>query len=268
VDENNDGMLEGIRANVDVNGRVAGNYRLVGSLIKNGKSLDKADAAITISAGKQTVSLVFPGLPLKRSGQDGPYEGAISLIDDNGHSISSFDFLTQTYQASAFASVIEPDGAQSDQGIDSNGNGLYDTLSVTFGASFSRGGTFLLTGTLSNAAGTNSVFSEQLITVVPGTRQVNLNFAGPDIYGQQIDGPYRIEVSLREPSTQEVIDRLALPQETKGYRYTDFDPSRNVSAITLTGASNDKGIDTDGNGAFNQLQVGVAVKLKDSGTYE
>ncbi|MFZ4699390.1 MAG: dockerin type I repeat-containing protein [Candidatus Methylumidiphilus sp.] len=267
VDENNDGKLEGIRANVDVNGRAAGNYRLVGSLIKNGTSLENADATVSIVTGQQTVSLVFPGLPLKRSGQDGPYEGAVSLLDGNGHSVSSFAFLTKPYQASAFASVIEPVGAQSDQGIDSNGNGLYDTLSINFGASLSRGGTFLLTGTLGNAAGTNNVFSEQLITVVAGTQPVTLNFSGPDIYGQQMDGPYRVEVSLRDPATQQVIDRVALPQETKSYRYTEFDPTRNVSAITLTGASNDHGIDTDGDGAFNQLQVGIAVQLKDSGNY-
>ncbi|WP_367155721.1 dockerin type I repeat-containing protein [Methylomonas sp. HYX-M1] len=268
IDENSDGTLEGIRANVDLTGRAAGNYRMIGSLIKNGATLVNAGAEITLSADRQTVSLVFPGLPLKRSGQDGPYEGVVYLQDGNGHTVSSFDFPTQAYQAGVFESVIEPVGAQSDQGIDSNGNGLHDTLSVSFGASFSRGGTFLLTGALSNAAGSKTVFGEQLISVVPGTRQLTLNFAGPDIYGQQIDGPYRIEVSLRDPSTQAVIDRLALPQETKGYLYTDFDSSRNVSAITLTGAADDQGIDTDGNGLFNQLQVGVAVKLINSGTYE
>ncbi|WP_033194290.1 dockerin type I repeat-containing protein [Methylomonas sp. MK1] len=268
IDQNNDGKLEGIRADIDVSGRAAGNYRLLGALIKNGTTLVNANAEVSIVAGQQTISLTIPGLPLKRSGQDGPYEGVVSLIDSNSHTVSDFDFVTAAYPAKDFASVIEPVGAQSDQGVDSNGNGLYDTLSVSFGASFSRGGTFLLTGTLGNAAGTNTVFSEQLITVTPGVRQVTLNFAGPDIYGQRIDGPYRIEVSLRDPSSQEVIDRLALPEETKGYQYTDFDPTRNVSAITLTGASNDNGVDTDGNGLFNQLHVGVAVKLINSGTYE
>ena len=267
VDENSDGKLEGIRANVDVNGRTAGNYRLLGSLIKDGTTLVNADTEVAITAGQQTIPLVFPGLPLKRSGQDGPYEGAVSLLDANGHTVAGLGFVTQPYSASAFASVIEPVGTQSDQGIDTNGNGLYDTLSVSFDAAFSSGGTFLLTGILGDAAGTKTVFSEQLITVTPGTRPITLDFAGPDIYGLQIDGPYRIEVSLRDPATQTVADRVTLPQQTQSYRYTDFDPTRTVASITLTNASSDQGVDTDGNGAFNQLRVDVAAQLQNSGTY-
>ena len=268
IDSNNDSKLEGIKANIQVNSRKAGNYRLIGSLIKGGNTLVSASSDVAIVKGGSTVALAFPGLPLKRSGQDGSYEGSVSLYDENGHSVSSLGFATKSYRANDFESVIDVvNTSQTDQGVDTDGNGLFNTLAVNFGASFSQSGTFLVTGILSDENGSKTVFSEQLLTVTAATQVVKLEFAGPDIYGLELNGPYLIEVSLRDPASQTVIDRVRLPEKTKTYAFTQFDASKNIAAIELTGGSIDKAIDTNANGLYDQLKVDVGVKLKNAGTY-
>lgn len=273
VDDNANGKFEGVGLTVDINVRSAGSYQLLGSLTKNGTTLVSGETLVNLGvarliAGQQSVPLLLPGLPIRRSGQDGPYEGALVLVDGTGRTVSTFDFVTQPYQAANFEGVIDPTGPFQAIGIDTNANNLYDKLEVTFDAAFSKAGTFLLTGILTDQTGLHTVYSEQLITVVPGIRTVVLEFAGPDIYSQQMNGPYRIEVSLRDPGTQESIDRVALPQETGPFHYTDFDPNRGATAISLLGSSTDHGVDTNGNGKYDQLRVDVGVHLQNAGTYQ
>jgi hypothetical protein len=271
VDSDGDGKLDGIRATVDLNIRVAGDYLVAGNLIKDDKSLARADTELALVPGQQTVSILFPGLPLKRSGEDGPYHGVIALSNSDGseyRQVGGLSFSTQAYRADDFATVFEPSGGFTAQGIDTNGNSLYDLLRVGFDATFPQGGTFLVSGTLGDMAGTRFVSSERLVTVLPGTRNLSLDFAGPNIHGLRLDGPYRIKVALDDPATHETIDKMILPWETTGFHYTDFDPSKAATAISLAGTSTDQGADTDGDGLFNRLNVDVDVNLSKSGVYE
>ncbi|WP_024297398.1 dockerin type I domain-containing protein [Methylomicrobium lacus] len=277
VDENGDGMLEGLRVTMDLIVRASGNYRFAGSLYKDGKpSISNAYADdVMLTAGQTQYSFVFPGLPLRRSGLNGPYDGGLSLEESSGEGnryAVGFKFVTQPYQFQNFASVFElVDGSVADKGVDNNGNGLFDLLNVTVDASFSQAATYLLESQLelTSTSGTYHTSSiSQSITVTPGIRQLSFDFDGAYIFKRQIDGPYRAEVVLKDPETHKVIDRLQLPQETKSYSYTEFDPNQaTVPAIVLTGSSSNRGVDTDGDGLFNQLQVEVGVKLKTSGTY-
>jgi hypothetical protein len=271
VDSDNDGKLDGIRADVDLNIRVAGDFVLGGSLVKDGKSLARADAAQAFAAGQQTVSILFPGLPLNRSGQDGPYQGSIALSVSEGSEyaqIGGRSFSTLAYRAGDFATVFEPSGAFAAQGVDTNGNGLYDQFKVSFDANFLHAGTYLLVSTLSDAAGIRFVSSERLVTVSPGAEKLSLDFSGSSIHGLELDGPYRVQVALDDPSTHKTVDHVALPWETAGFHYMDFDSGKAANAIALAGTSTDQGVDTDGDGIYNLLNVDVGVKLSQSGVYE
>lgn len=109
-----DGKPDGIRADVDLDIRVAGDFLLTGNLAKDGKSLARADAERAFAVGRQTVSILFPGLALHRSGLDGPYQGAIALFVSEGSertAIGGRSFSTPAYRANDFATVFEPGGA-------------------------------------------------------------------------------------------------------------------------------------------------------------
>lgn len=96
---------------------------------------------------------------------------------------------------------------------------------------------------------------------------MTINFSGPEINSQGIDGPYVIEVSLRDPNTHEELDRVALSQSTAAYSHMDFDPLGGPSLIKLTGHSTDQGIDNNGNGLYDLLKVSVEVNLTNTGSY-
>jgi hypothetical protein len=77
-----------------------------------------------------------------------------------------------------------------------------------------------------------------------------------------------VEFSLRDPATQQEIDRVQAPRLTAAYAYTSFDPTQQAQPITLSGTSSDRGVDTDGDGLFNQLQVNVGIQLPRTDIYE
>lgn len=262
VDSNGDGKLDYIEVTVDLGVRLAGEFRLQGALSKDGGTVADSGMSQTLAAGARQVSLRFDGRRIRRSGLDGPYEGSINLIDAENHTIDGIRFTTRPYSSASFAGLIVPQGPSGDQGIDSNGNGLFDVLRISFGADVEQAGSYRLTGVLRGAGSSPAVYTESLVTLPAGSANVQLEFSGPVINALELNGPYTVEVLVREPATLEELDAVRLPQSTASYQSTQFDPfGASNSAIVLTGASTDSGADTNANGLFDELRVDVGVSL-------
>ncbi len=270
IDETGDGKFDFVETTLSVEVRTTGKYRLQGTLSKGGTSIINVGISVTLTRGTHTLKLPFSGLPIRRSGLDGPYEGIVNIYDANDHALDSLEFVTQPYRSVTFRALLELDGTFNDQGVDTNGNDLFDILRIDFGANFTEAGTFLVRGVLTNQALQDFVFIETLMTLSTGSQTLTLNFQGPLIHKQKMEGPYEVEVLVQNPDTFEDLDRVQLGQMTKTYRFTDFEPlGRSVArAISLTGKSFDKGVDTDGNGLFDELHVDVEVKLTTTDFYE
>lgn len=268
TDTDGDGGYNYLVIDVGANVLNAGAYALQGALLKDGSTIINASETFMVEAGTQTLSLRFPGVSLFRSGQDGPYEVVIALFDANGERQGDIEFLTQPYDHTQFEAILDLTGAFNDQGIDTNGNGLYDLLRVGVGVHVRAAGTFLVTARLKNLVDPLTVYTDTLMNLSAGPQTLTVDFPGPEINSQGIDGPYFIEVSLRHPNTYEELDRVALGQQTVAYRYLDFDPlGGSLNPIRLTGHSTDRGIDNNGNGLYNLLQVRVGVELANAGAY-
>jgi hypothetical protein len=269
VDDDGDGDLDFVEVLVDLDFRLEGDFRLQGSLDKDGETIADAGATLARAAGAQQAALRFDGARIRRSGVDGPYDGNVNLIDAEGHTLESIQFTTGPYSAASFSGLVEPSGPFSDQGVDTDGNGLFDLLRVEFGVDVSLGGTYLLTGVLSGTSSSAVVHADSLVTVAAGPAGVVLEFSGPVLHALELDGPYEVELLVREPGTLRDLDALSLPQKTAAYEHTDFDPfGASDLSIVLTGNSDDQGVDTDGNGLYDELHVLVEVVLADSDLYE
>ena len=73
----------------------------------------------------------------------------------------------------------------------------------------------------------------------------------------------------RDPATLEELDAVRLPQPTSAYQSSQFDPyGASNQPIVLTGSSTDFGVDTNGNGQYDQLRVNVEVALARTDFYE
>jgi uncharacterized repeat protein (TIGR01451 family) len=143
----------------------------------------------------------------------------------------------------------------SDQGIDTDGNGKYDTLQVTVELNIPSSGTYILTGAMdsTNIGESNTTYLEA------GLQQVNLSFFGEKIYESQTDGPYTLSFFLYYGNYTYLDTRLSF-YDTNTYSYTNFDrPS-----ILFTGNHFIDAIDDDGDGTNDQLIVDLELNLTES----
>lgn len=269
VDTTGDGKFEYIDVTLGLDVRLASELRLQGALDKNGQTLSNAGTTQSLGAGAQSVTLRFDAANIRRSGLDGPYDGSVNLIDSVGHTIDGLRFTTRPYSAGSFSAPIIPQGPFTDQGIDTNGNGLYDVLRVGFGAMIERAGSYRLTGVLRGAGSSSAVYADSLLTVPAGSTTVQLEFSGPAINSLGLNGPYTVDVLVRDPATLEDLDSVRLPQATAAWQASQFDPFGTANQpIVLTGSSTDFGVDTNGNGLYDQLRMTVEVALARTDFYE
>ena len=139
VDTDNDGQLEALRITVGVNVTAPATYQVVGWLQSGtGANLAWAYASANLSAGAQQMQLEFDGKLLRLQGENGPYKLAhIELrTGDDGDVVDFADnaYTTAAYAATSFvAPAVTYTGAYADSGVDSNSNGLFDTLNVNVG---------------------------------------------------------------------------------------------------------------------------------------
>ena len=269
VDTNGDGKFEFIDVTLGLDVRLASELRLQGALDKDGQTLVSAGITQSLGAGAPQVTLRFDGSNLRRSGVDGPYDGSVNLIDSTGHTIDGIRFTTRPYSAGSFSAPIIPQGPYTDQGIDTNGNGLYDFLRIGFGAEIERAGSYRLTGILRSAGSSAAVYADSLLTVPAGVTTVRLEFSGPVINSLDLDGPYTVDLIVRDPATLAELDAVRLPQPTAAYQSSQFDPfGSSNQPIVLTGNTTDFGVDTNGNGQYDQLRMTVEVALARTDFYE
>lgn len=279
VDEDGDGRLDAIRVTARVTVRVAGPYGLDASLSRDGTTLAYASETFSLTAGTQTLEVRVPGLPLLRRGVNGPYEGTVVLFDGSGKgNLGGVDFLSRAYAPASFAPFLETDGRFRDHGIDSNGNGLLDVLRVELDAAVAEPGPYVLTGQLKSPASSQVVFAETRVDLTQAYRTITLDFRGAAIRDQRIDGPFDVEIAVREPDSGQELDHLRLGdrtstheaesgQRTRAYRHTDFEPF-GWTAIRVTGRVSDEGVDSDGDGLFESLRVELEVELARTDVYE
>jgi hypothetical protein len=160
-------------------------------------------------------------------------------------------------------------GTYSDQGVDTNGNGLYEYISLSLGVDISTAGKYRFS---LNMQGSNGI-SKTIKTIQQfnqGTGQVvTIDFSKEDIFEIGVDGPYNIseatiELFEDEDSEWHIEDKVQNKWKTQAYSLNNFEKG----GITLTGITSDIGIDTNNNGLFDILRVDIGVELLVGGSYQ
>ena len=265
IDVNKDGRLEGIKLTISADTIVEGPYFARGVLFAAGANIAEMSTKQTLARGLQQIVLVVPGPALRRSSQNGPYQGIVTLYDVSGHSLGSIDFITKQYLASSFAGLIEPNGAPLDQGVDLGGNRLFDLLEVTVPV-IGQQGTFVVDAVL-RGQGQAFVTNGQTVTLTGNAQNLKFTFAGPDIHAQQLNGPYEITLNVRDRATQSILDQVIVPDRTRNYAYTQFDARANAGLLAFAGADLGVGVDLNNNSLFDSLVVTITIDATNAGSY-
>ena len=159
-----------------------------------------------------------------------------------------------------------------DRGVDTNGNGLYDYLevdveiNVTVADNFVLSASELLEGSVIVGIGTSvPVYASTQGFLDVGIHYLNVSLSGPMIFssGLSIQEVGTIQLSSVNNYYYEYQDSINEVPLSRVYNYAEFDPH-----AFLTGHILDQGVDTDGDGLFNYLQVGIEFNVTQTAQYQ
>lgn len=98
-------------------------------------------------------------------------------------------------------------------------------------------------------------------TLSQGAQTISVAFDGSDIYRTRSDGPYTVDLILRNADTGVIVARDA--HVTAAYTYRDFQEGE----VTFTDQYSATGSDTDGDGRFDSLTLDIGVNVSVPGEY-
>lgn len=270
VDTDNNGQLDVLRITVGVTVTAPGAYQVVGWLQSGtGANLAWAYATATMSAGAQQLQLDFDGKLLRLQGENGPYKLAhIELrAGEDGDVVDSADnaYTTAAYAASSFvAPAVTYTGVYADNGVDGNSNGLFDALNVNVGVQVNAAGSYTLVGWLYAADG-NPIPGAVATTAFSSSGTQTLQFDGKSIRWQRKNGPYTVrDLEVRDASQARVAFLAQAYTTPTAYTATQFESGG--AEIDAT-AYRDHGIDRNGDGLYDLLQISSTIHATSAGLY-
>ena len=231
---------------------------------------------------KLPVTLTDDGRGDDATANDGLYSG-VFVPSQTGNWVLRAAATDGSAAAVSRLYVATPDirltGEVSDRSIDLDGDGRTDGIELTFGTTGTRGGdVYFISAGLKNAEGQTLVRSNR----VEGGQALTLYFPvlNPDNGPSQTLSPKALE-AIGVASVYDIIDaRLNVKATLEGEelnRLLDYVPELGQTAdyssrlerdnTVIEGIRADSGVDLDGNGAFDRLDVTVAVDILLSGRY-
>lgn len=152
------------------------------------------------------------------------------------------------------------DGPHPTFGEDLNGDNRYDYLRVDVRVNVLVPGQFTVEGLLHDASGVTFITNDMVTFPAGiGLNIVTIRFRGSDIFDSQIDGPYQVTLRLFDDTLTflEGDSYLTVP-----FSYVEFGP-----IFAFVPPHTDVGLDTDGNGRFNFIQVNISANVSQAGTF-
>jgi hypothetical protein len=153
-------------------------------------------------------------------------------------------------------------GNNSDEGRDTDGDGLYDYLRVSSELDVGNGGLFTIVAWLRDPAGNDTTFINKQLMLATGVHTITLDFDGLAIREHGVSGRFNISMSLIDDDDEgNELDRQN--HTTAEYDYHDFQE--------LHAEFNDKyyeyAVDMDADKLYNYLNVDVGVLVRTPGEY-
>ena len=291
VDLDGNGRFDQLVVEVEVNATQPGYYS-VGGLIDGDESTPYVTVPAIASAatyaylevGSQTVQLVFDGQSIALARVDGPYEVKGLWISDLGLDADVIDLATRTldrkdpaYTTAAYSvSDFETLGATfvdqySERGMDGDGDGRYESLTINVSLVISIPGTYTVVGDLHDHrgqfisratwSGSHSLAALQF-DEIPGTvgpytlEKLYLLNANDEIIDSRVQA-YTTQQVIEAAGRSHIVDQV-VDQAASGL----FE----LQGI-LPDMYSDSGLDLDGDGLYDLLMINVSVEADEAGLH-
>ena len=255
VDTDGDGRYNALVVETGVAVVENASFLLFGSLSVGYQSI-YVQVTFELAPGTHVVEVRFDGSVIRLLGYDGPYRIRLELIDaSRGLLLDTRELATRPYMASDFerpASFAQP---FLEQGLDTDGDGLYNWLSAGVGISVDNPSSYRVAGYLYSPAGRLYVFGDVITDLGEGEHRVELRFDGAAIRASSTDGPYVVQMYLLDPLSGHTFGAISFL--TRSYRYTEFEELQ----ASLAPPHRDFGLDTDGDGLYDYLVIAARVNV-------
>jgi hypothetical protein len=277
LDTDADGLFNSLQIGVEINVTDPATYQVsVSNLYGTTFVYVSNYADVFLLPGVQTVNVSLNGAKIYASHGDISVVSMVQLSVYEGPYLNTIGYkydrpLNKTYSYTEFDPYAFFTGAISDVGIDEDHDGLYDFLKISVEVNVTDAGlyeiqSYNLVGNHSDYVYDYQDFQGELEV---GRHFINFTVYGPKIYSAHVDPLYVGDIWLYyavpfgEYSWEWVLlEHRSMVPLTTPYNYSDFE-----SHAFLTGEIYDRGVDTDGDGLFDYLEVGVEVDVTKAGKY-
>lgn len=222
----------------------------------------------------QAIALADDGMGADATAGDGIYTGVFASAESGDYQIGvNAAGLSPAFQRSAIVLAPVASGQAdfatgfTEQVFDDNGNGLHDRLVVSGDLTVDATADYFLRAVLADAVGNVIDEASLRLTLTAGTHVIDFTFDGSTIFQHGVDGPYQLQlVRVAEEQQIAVLPVVSLDDTyaTSSYLAAEFEHD----AVVATGGGVDMGVDTDADGDFDELQIGVDLDVLTAGTYQ
>lgn len=208
------------------------------------------------------ITLYCKGTDIQRSHVDGPYRLTWVLNDAWGGVLVLVVTTTQIYRAADFqappVTIVPPLSAN---GVDLNGNGLYDVLRVSFSVDAAVVGLYGVSVFVYDGTNSYTDFAFDQVAYPVGVTARQFDFSGWKISGLGISGPYFVQVTM-QGEDYSILDQVVWA----------VDPPIDSAAFDLapaafSGPASVFLVDTDSDGAANLLAADVPIQVNAGGEF-
>lgn len=234
LDADEDGIFEALQVEVGVTLLEPMDVVLIASLTDStGNAFVQSDASGSFAAGDHQLLLSFPAEDISFNGVDGTFTlGPVYLYDSSSDNWSVLEYQPSAYQTGPYrleqfkkaaATLL---GSYSDEGIDDDGNGLFDRLRIKVGLSINEAGTYRVRGQLYDSNGFFIQLAEDTEGFnTTGDAEIALKFDGGRIRGHGDASPYELRFVDVFDNSNQLTDSKTIAYTTGVYSGSDFETS-------------------------------------------
>jgi hypothetical protein len=173
-------------------------------------------------------------------------------------------FFAQMSLVSAQEGAASLTGAIYDKGVNSDEDEFYDSLDIGVEVNVTAAGTFKVevSGLYDSESNTIDVSDQNSTTLDVGVQVVYVSLDGTSIFESKLNPVNVSSIRLYDESGT-LLDSLSDISLSVGYFFGEF----GLLPATLIETIYDEGVDTDDDGYYNYLSLGVEVNVTTAGTY-
>lgn len=259
LDTNGNSLYDFLVVKVNITANANGTYEIEGDLYdSDGKWIWDTANESYFEKGNHTVELRLLGCKIRNKEKDGPYKLELQLKKDGSQILDEDIYTTGSYAYTdfdGFAAYFK--GPSTDEGVDLNGNSLFEYLRVSVLVVVNESGYYEIIGDLSDDSPIPAYITSttNLTDLNQGNITVDLYFPGFKIYEAGINSKYVAELEIRDE------DNVLLSRwmhTTPRYDYDEFEP---YPPANIDPPHSDYGLDTDSDTLYNYLVVNTSVDV-------